>query len=292
MVATYLTPKRFRTSGTGVDLSEMTDEQLLPVLSVASALVNRYCSAPLHHDFRGGSVTDEQHRWDIGNQYKMGTQRIFPKHRPFKTVDYLQIDVTNTQYIKIDSGSLYLNHGEGWVEPVALALTGVGLFGFTILPAVGLQVPTAKITYDYGWHFPDDSILTTYSGDAQLQAQDQFWEEDDPVVVYKNGAVLPESDYTADRFEGMVTVSGYDPAAMYSAEYYHTLPFPIARATAMIATDIIGQQAIVQSGLIGLSSLKVEEIEIKQSTTGGLYNQPVNAAAAALLDPYVYFSWG
>jgi hypothetical protein len=255
-------------------------------------MVNRYCASPLHHDFRGGSVTDEQHRWEVGNVYKLGTMRVFPKHRPVKTVDHLQIDMTNIQHLTIPGSSLYLNSAEGWVEPVALALTGIGLFGYYIMPNVGLQVPVAKITYEYGWHFPDESILTTYSGDNQLQAQDQFWEEDDPVVVYKNGAVLPESEYTLDYAEGMATVSAYDPDAMYSVEYTHTLPFPIARATAMIATDIIGQQAIVQSGLVGLSSLKVEEIEIKQSHTGGLYNQPVNAAAAMLLDPYVYFSWG
>lgn len=254
-------------------------------------MANRYCAAPVDHDFRGGTVTDERHVWDVGNAHRVGRQRIYPFHRPIKTVDHLRIDVTNTQYLQIEDTSLYVNPQEGWVEPVSLALTSVGLFGMGVLPNVGLDQPVSKLTYEYGWEFTaTDELLASYSG-SMLMAPDQFW-TDDPVVVKKNGAALPEADYDLDRYEGMVTVSGYDSAAYYTASYVYPLPRPVGLGTALIATDVMAQQGIVGRGLVGLSSLTVEEISMRVSMRSGISQVPVSAAAGSLLDPFVYLSWG
>lgn len=291
MTATYLSPKRFRFLGTGVDLSEITDDRILPSLVVASAMTNRYCATPVDHDFRGGLVTDERHVWNPGNNYRVGTQRIWPLHRPIKSVDHLQIDVTNTQYVSVSGSSLYMNPQENWIEPVSLGLTPIGLFGLGVLPALGLHEPVTKLTYEYGWEFTAvDEPLASYSG-SMLMAPDQFWTDDD-VVIKMNGTAMAEADYEIDHYEGMVTVSGYDAEAMYSASYGYTLPRPIGLATALIATDVMGQQGLVGRGLVGLSSLQVEEISMRVSMRSGISNVPVNGAAASLLDPFVYLSWG
>lgn len=254
-------------------------------------MANSFCAAPSNHDFRGGSVTDERHVWEVGNAHRIGRQRIWPFHRPIRSVDHLRIDVTNTQYVQIEDTSLYVNPQENWVEPVALALTTVGLFGAGILPNVGLDTPVSKLTYTYGWEFTaTDEPLASYSG-SMLMAPDQFWTTD-TVEVKQDGAVLAEGDYTIDAYEGMVTVSGYDSSAFYTASYTYTLPRPVGLATALIATDVMAQQGIVGRGLIGLSSLTVEEISMRVSKSSGISQVPVNGAAASLLMPFVYLSWG
>lgn len=293
MTAIYLSPKRLRFLGTGLDLSSTTDDRILPSLVIASAMTNRYCAAPVDHDFKGGSVTDERHAWDVGNAHRIARGRIYPNHRPIKTVDHLQIDVTNTQYVTISGSSLYVNPRENWVEPVALALTTVGLFGAGILPNVGLDTPVSKLTYEYGWEFDAiDEPLASYSGGSALMAPDQFF-TDDTVVVKKDGTTLTEvTDYTLDRYEGMVTVSDYDPLAYYTASYTYPLPRPIALAVSFIATDVIAQQGLVGRGLVGLQSIEVEEITLRVSRASGISQVPINLAAAKLLDPFVYLSWG
>lgn len=292
MTAIYMTPKRFRSLGTGMTLPA-TDDGLLPALTVASATVNTYCAAPTDHDFRGGSVVAEQHRWDIGNAWKKGTTRVYPFHRPLKSASALQIDLTNTQYVSLsDPNTLYVNKTESWVEPVAVALTTAGMFGWQILPGIGLREPTAKISYKYGWSLEsNDEMLASYSGD-QFQAASQFWDSDVAPVIKKDGSELSSNEYSIDYVEGIVTIPSHDATSVYTASYTYSLPVAIARATALVATDYLAQTELAQKGMIGISQLTVEEITLRQSTTIGLYNQPVNVAAQMLLAPFRYTSWG
>lgn len=292
MSVIYLTPKRFRSLGTGVDLTGMSDADILPSLTVAAAMTNSYCAVPTDHDFRGGSITNEQHGWDIGNQWKLPNNRIYPFHRPIREVTQLRIDITNTQYLLLDQPSnLYINLTEGWVEPVALSLTSAGLFGGSVLPSVGLREPVAKIDYTYGWSFAViGEELTSYSS-GTLQAVNQFWFDDPVPLIKKNGTTLPTDQYEVDYAEGIVTVSSYDSSAIYSADYSHPLPVALARGSAMIATDVLGQSAIAGAGMLGLSGIRVEEVELRQSSKVGLYTTPVNGAARLLLAPYVYLNW-
>jgi hypothetical protein len=274
--------------GLGVDLSGKTDAELTNQLAIATEMVNRYCAAPYNHDFRGGTVSAEKHRWNPGNVYRHGTTRVYPYHKPVKTVTSLVIDVTNTQYITLDAEDLYVNEVEGWVEPVALAMTTAGVFGFSILPNVGLRIPIGKLSYTYGWTFDvEDEQLTPYSGGI-LASQNQFWITDEEVVLKQNGSEMTAGTYTVDYTEGQATVSSYDSTAVYTASYSYPLPSAIANATALVANDILGQAAIAGAGLLGLSGLRVEEVEIRQSAKINFYANPVNAAAATLLDPFVY----
>jgi hypothetical protein len=288
MVA-YLTPRRYKSMGLGVDLSGKSDAELESNLSIASEMVNRYCAAPYGHDFRGGTATDEKHRWNPGNVYKVGTTRIYPYHKPVKEVSGLVIDVTNTQRITLDAEDLYVNEREGWVEPVALAMTTAGVFGFSILPNVGLRIPIGRISYTYGWSFTvTDEELTTYSGNV-LSGQNQFWVTEEEVILKQNGVTLAKGpDYSVDYTEGQVTVSNYVSADTYTASYTFPLPPAIGYATALIANDLQGQANFASQGMLGLSRLTVEEITIQQSAKFNFYATPVNGAAATLLDPFVY----
>lgn len=287
-----MTPKRFRTLGTGIALPD-TDAALLPVLAISSQMVNAYCSAPTDHDFRGGSVTDEQHEWEVGNDWARGTTRVYPYHRPLRSASRLRIDLTNTQYVTLsDPNTLYVNKAEGWIEPVAVALTTAGMFGWALLPGIGLRTPTAKIDYVYGWSLSaTNETLASISG-GTLQAMSQFWDSDVTPVIKKDGLELSSSQYSIDYDEGIVTVSNYTAESVYTASYTHPLPLAIARATALIATDVLAQASNATKGLIGIQQLTVEEISIRQSSSMGLYGSPVNGAAKTLLAPFVYLSWG
>ena len=292
MVA-YLTPKKYREMGLGVDLTGKTDAELTALLAAGSEMVNRYCAAPRDHDFKGGTVTDEKHRWLPGNVYRHGTVRVYPFHKPIKSVSGLRIDVTNTQYINLTGSELYANEVENWIEPVSLAMTTAGVFGFSILPNVGLRQPVAKLSYTYGWMFDvADEELTSYSGNI-LASQNQFWLTEEEVALKADGVTLTANvDYSVDYTEGLVTVSSYDPSAVYEASYTHPLPQAIPMATALITNDLVGQSAIAAAGMLGLSGIKVEEVELRQSSKINFYVTPVNSAAAALLDAYVYRSIG
>jgi len=285
----YLTPLRYRSQGTGVDLSAKTDTELAAHIDAASALVNTWCAVPDGHSFRGGTITGEKHRWEIGNVYKSGTQRIWPFHKPVKSVSALEIQVTNTQKITFSGGNLYLNEYDGYVEPIALGVTTAGMFGWAILPNVGMATPVGVVDYTYGRSLQaTDEELYTYSG--QLLAGNQFWETGQPVTIKKNGTIQT-TGFTLDYEEGTVTVSGGAlPSDIWTATYTYPLPPGIARATGLVVGDLLGQSAIAAAGLIGLSGIKVEEVELRQSARVSFAVQPINAAAATLLAPYRYVS--
>lgn len=290
MPARYLTAKRYRKLGLGVDLSAKTDAELTSLIDVASQMVNTFCAAPRGHDFRGGSITNEPHLWDTGNVYKPGSGRVWPFHEPIKSVSAVQIEVTNQQYINFGADSLYINEGDGYVEPIALAVTTAGVFGLSVIPNIGLRQPVARVDYTYGWVFQSTDEELTYSG-GTLDAGNQFWFTDEDVVIKANGTELTAgADYTVDYTEGEVTVSNYDSATSYTASYFYPLPEAIARASSLILNDVVGQTSIAAAGLLGLSGIKVEEVELRQSGKVNFNVNPVNMAAQYLLAPYRYIS--
>ncbi len=281
----YLTPARYRTFGSGVSLDSKTDAEISSKIAAASAYVNSYCCVPVGHDFRGGTVIDEQHEWDPGTTRTHGTYRVWPYHRPIISVESLSIDVTKNQYITFGSpDSLYIQFTEGWVEPVDLSLTAFGVFGYGVLPNIGLHRPVAKISYTYGWDFAAVDEPVAVTSDA-LQAQNQFW-TDAEVVLKKNG-IIETTGFDINRREGRITLDALpDPDDEFAVSYHYPLPFEIAQATSMIVTELFGSSSIAASGLTGLSGIKVEEVELRQSRASFMATG-ISPAAAILLDPYV-----
>lgn len=283
----YLTPARFRTMGTGISLTGKTDSELASHIAAASALVNAYCAVPIDHDFRGGTVVDEAHDWDPGSARVPGSFRVWPYHRPIRTVSSMEIEVTNNQRISfVNPDSLYVESSAGYVEPVDLALTSFGVFGYGILPNIGLKKPVAKLSYTYGWNLVSSDEFTAASGDDVFQLQDQFLTDDD-LVVLQNGSLVLESDYSVNHTEGTVTLDA--PSTIgdsITVGYHHKLPMAIARATAILVTEMLGAAAIASSGLSGLSGIRVKEVELRQSKANFL-GTGMSPLAAAFLAPYV-----
>jgi hypothetical protein len=281
----YLTPSRYRTMGTGVTLP--SDGVLLNHIASASALVNAYCCVPHGYDFRGGTVTGEQHVWDVGNIKRSPSNRVWPFNRPIKSVSSLSIEITNNQRISFSQeGSLYFHTTEGWVEPVDLALTTYGVFGYGILPNIGLRQPVAKIDYTYGYDFAAEEMVAAQSGGVFV-ADNQFFTDEDIVLADPAGDVVLPADYTVNKTEGIVTLNTPpDIGDVYTLVYHYKVPPAVSRATALLVTELAGAASIASSGLTGLSGIKVEEVELRQGKTNFL-TTGISGPAASLLAPFV-----
>lgn len=284
----YLTAQGYRAIGLGVDLSATSDAVLEQHIATASALVNAACAAPPGHDFRGGTVLDEQHAWNYGNRYRPPSNRVYPFHHPINSVSELRIHISNVPSVTLSQNKLYVEPIEGYIEPITLVVTTIGVIPPSALPMLGLRVPVARVDYTYGWDFTSaDEPLATYSGDY-LRGANQFWFSDEEVILKKNGVVETVGTYTVNYTEGTILPNSFDPTATYTATYHYPLPEGISQATAIIVSDLIGYTNINASGLSGLSGIRVEEIELRQSSKAGFITAPISPAADKLLAPYKY----
>lgn len=289
---TYITPRRFRSMGLGVDVGERTDAELGALLEIATDKVNRYCNAPNDHSFFGGTIVDEQRIWHPGNTHAPGQRRVWPLHRPIKTVDSLAIDVTNGQYVQFTPSNLYIDHHLDTIEITSLQLTPAAVFTTGLAPYISLQNPRSRLSYTYGWDFDATGErisygLATESG-AEFFASNQFW-TDDEVVVSLNGIATVSGAALIDRYEGMVTM--VDPLLatdVLSVTYHYTLPHTISLATALVGADVLAWTNQMQAGLGGLSGIKVNEVDLRASKSGGFANVPISPAVQEMLSGYMY----
>lgn len=288
----YITPARYRTMGLGIDLSAKTDVELASVIAAASAEVNRYCAVSRNHDFRGGTVLAEEHAWDVGNQYKRPSGKIWPFHRPIKDVTKVRIHVTKQQYIDYTGTMLFWNKQLGYIQPIAAPITTALI---TSIPPWLIDPPVAYVDYTYGWTFSSGLERLYPDGSKTYRAVNQFWVADS-AKVYVNGVEVdndPTPTFTLDINEGTVTfVDLQAESDVIEVEYQYTLPFEVQAATGIMASEMLGYANINASGLTGLSGIKVEEIELRQSARAGFSVYDLHPAAKVLLAGYVEVSIG
>lgn len=289
----YVTPERYRTMGFGVDLTGVEEYELQAILQSASAAVDTYCNQPVlpqKHDFRGGVITDEVHKWRIGTDTgsEWGQRRFYFFHRPLKTVTQFRIHVTNTQYVQIPPEELFLNPIENWAEVVALAVTSIGVFGSGLIPNVGLARPYARVNYTYGWEFELTNEKLEATDGFTFRAANQWWVTDS-ATVYQNGAEIT-TGFTLDEDEGTVTFDDPVPTDdVITADYAHKLPRDIQYATGIIATTMLNEKELTSQGMGRVEALQVEEISIRRSLPqrSQLMLKVIPDEAALLLDGYV-----
>ena len=291
----YLTVDCYRNMGFGADISDIDDGALTMQLRLASNLANRFCNRPTDFDFRGGTVTDEQHIWHIGNEMVQGTMMIFPKHRPLVSLSAFRIYVTNTQYLNVDASYLHYNERNNTLTPV-IASTAIGVWSYSAIPIAGFVEPEARITYIYGQTITETGEALFQDDSGNYRAANQWWTDDD-VTIYLNGTALDESHYTVNRDEGIIiidddTATALSTDGVLTADYMHKLPADIRDAVGVITTDLIGSASIVGAGLLGLSGIRAEEIELRQATNTRITAGEISDRAKALLMPYREFHWG
>lgn len=265
----YITPARFRTMGTGIDLTGVTDAELLTVLARSSAMVDSYCCVPLlpqKFDFRGGTMTGEQHEWRADAYDRPQPYRFWPWAKPVQTVTEFRIYSTPNIYTAVAPEDMFINNSGGWIEISSLVLTQYGVFGAGVVNAlIGMYFPVAQCSYTYGWSFPVvDEVLAASTDLKVYSATSQFWTSA-TVEVKKNGVVVT-TGFTIDRTEGRITFGSAQGASdVITASYTYSLPWQIAQATALIAADDFGERSMRARGMSGVDTLQVGEITIRRS---------------------------
>lgn len=297
----YMTAKRFRLGGFGIDLSDFSDVELTATLRRATTLVNTWVNGsqvPHPFDFRGGLVENEQHIFPIPNPLTPypGSRRVFPNNRPLQSVTKFWLQFTNNQ--ELDAGyrielnvdtDIFVNWTESWCEIVASQPTIIGYppIGYWF----GTYQPIALISYTYGYLQPvvDDP--------CEAETPNLYWASfgqwaDAPETVKIDG-VEQDSGYTVNPTDGSIKfVTPPLPNASVTVSYSASLPDAVVQATGLIAVDLIGQSRIASRGMLGIQSIKVAEVAITQMAQSGARYSVRNGvsipdAAAAFLLPFV-----
>jgi len=296
----YLTPRRYHSMGQGVDLTGIEDQDLASQLQIASGLANQFCNVALDHDFKGGTVTDEEHEWNLGNYMWPGSGFVWPRRKPLTTLTEFRLYVTNLQYLEIDPSKVHYHSNENKLEPL-FAESSIGIWAATQVPIAGFQQPQAHISYTYGYSFTAVDEQMFPDGGKWWRAPDQFWDSTVEPVVKVNGVAVLIGNLTIDYNEGTVAIEddvlqeldiSAEEVNSVFASYTYRLPTAIANAVAIITTSLLGARAIKEKGLAGLSGMKVEEVEIRQSRDAQLARDDIPGLAQRLLTPYRYFHWG
>lgn len=290
----YVSPDKFRSGGWGIDLSSVEGVELRSILHRASSMVNHFCTVPtlpVEHDFRGGTIVDELGHWDMGSENATSHRRVYPYHRPVRSVSALSLSVTNSQGIVFSAPELYV--GDSFVEVVSMAMTSYGLFGAAIIPAIGLVHPQVKITYSYGYELPVVNEELEVTDSRVFRAANQWWVPAIIPTVRIDGVEADPGDYTIDYDEGTVTLPADDVTAStrVHVDYYHRLPQAIADATSMVAAELLGERNLTRKGLYGLVELAVGEVRVRRDfPRAGIKVVGLNDRAASLLEPYKFMS--
>ena len=284
-VAAYVTPKRFRLMGLGLDLSDQSALSLRAILVAASRAVDTYCtvpSAPQRYSFFGGTVTDQAIPWD------MGRRRVFLTHRPAREISSFKIYATNDVTVDISPDQLFLEPQRRWAEIVAFSLSPMGFWAATDL--VSLTSPVARVSYSYGYSFPvvDEQIQPTETP-GEYMADNGWWDENATVTVKKND-VTQSSGFTL-HYEDGILLFDIPPAASddITISYSYRVPQEVALATALIAQTMLAEDSLISKGMGGLAEIQVEEVRLRRDSrrTGTMVeNEAVPPAARSLLAPY------
>jgi hypothetical protein len=295
----YLTPKRLRYSGLGIDLSSKSDAELAQQIRAATALVDAYCNVPTFpqpFSFKGGSVVGEEQGWSNRNR----TMRVYPTHTPVKAISRFRVLATESQYVEFGLGDYYINRQLGYVEVVNFALTQIGLWGQSNVPQMGLIEPVVQLDYTYGLSIPvvDEPVypLTTVSGEedyTDYMAPDGFWDPDADVTVKVDGSEVDSGNYMLDRSGGFVIFgSAQAPIAEVSVSYTARIPRDVVHATALGTVALLGESRLAAVNMTGIESLKAEELEIRRigSRSGAEKGLELPAAAQLLLGGHVFLT--
>jgi hypothetical protein len=297
----YVTPERFRTMGLGVDLTNVEEVEIRSALTRASAVVDSYCAVPLlpqKFDFRGGTITEEEHEW-VSDPYEVSVRpfRFWPWHKPVRAVTAFRIYSTPAIYTEVENDEVFINRSGGYIEVRSLKLTQYGIFGAGVITAlVGMWNPVARVSYTYGYQFPVTAEILEPTDALLYRAQHQWWDSAEDVEVFVNGTVVDPADYTVDYDEGTILFDSAQAAdSIVTASYTHRLPWQIGHAAAIIAADDLGERGLRAKGMTGVDTLAVGEITIRRSAPNGqrggtLVAESLPAKATSLLNGFTFSS--
>lgn len=293
----YLTPERFRTAGTGIDLSEVETVSIRSAIARATAKINSYCAVPIlpqQHSFRGGTIVGEEHIYPTDEWERPRPFRLWPWHSPIRSVEALRlvwgVQGGNETYLDLDPDNLLISD-QGYVEVSSLNLTQL-VFGDAVMPYIGLHQPIFRTSYTYGHRFVSTDEYVEPVDGRTYQAQNQFWTDDD--VEVKVAGVVVTTGFTINRREGWVVFDTMqDPDADIRVSYTYPMPNDIQQACTLLVARDIAEADLRAKGMEGLVSIRVKDVELRRAVAAKSTGTSGNAAdmpsdAAAYLEGHVF----
>lgn len=298
----YVSPDRYRSAGFGIDVSDMDDTELRPILTRASALAESYCAVPhlpQKHSFAGGTITAEQHSWRLGTEVTAGHRRVYLWHRPIKAITSFSIRLTPEYSVSVGANDIFINNSEGYIELVSLAAVSFGIYPIGVVPNLGLLIPVVETSYTYGYAYTTTDEPLDVTDGRTFRSQNAFWLSSPAPVIKRNGTTVTSSEYTVDYQDGSIRFTLLQAATdQITANYSYSLPSQILNAVGSIATSMLGERSIAAKGLTGLDNIKIAEVSISRVRPGMFGNRGTQTQsiipedAKELLAPFVFRSVG
>ncbi len=138
----YLTAAQFQDHLTGMDLTGITDAQLLDYIRQASRLADNY----IHGSFDVITMDERRHFSE--------SRRFYPSSMPVQAARILRLHLGGGQTADINPSDLFPANNMGYIEVVSLA-TAVGLSAELV--SLGLSTVVAQLTYKTGGGFRGDA---------------------------------------------------------------------------------------------------------------------------------------
>lgn len=258
--APYVTHDEFMSAGLGIDISDVSQTEMIAILRRASRAVDGWCKTSFHP-----RQEVERHVWNFQ------TRRIWPHHLPVVAVDALRIGdassqnvrlyVSNQQYATLGATECFINNDQGWIE--ILSLTSVYAVSAPII-MLGLTTPTAELIYTTG--YGARAVLDSGSADASntklywfthplwtMQSHSTVSEfAKHAVQVYIGGVLQASTSYTVDPVAGTVLFNSVPGGAVTATYWYSLIPEDIKWGTIAVATALLGERGLARQQMTGL----------------------------------------
>lgn len=273
-------------SGLGITANspQYSSGELDRKLLQASAWINRFCGR-----YFDTQTIDEQKSKFTVRPYNPQLVTVVLKNRPYSKINsaYIQVLQWFIQIIVSGPGS-YLQdfYDQGFYKIVPLLSTAGTGVGSPIPAAILDHVPLGILwtNYTFGYGTPLTSQPLTRIGTTkqyQVVLGNRLWAPDQTINIYDSGILLPSTDYTIDKPNGLVTfISTYTPNGAITSDFTSndSLPFEIKEACTLLACHMIGQAS---QNPLGAKSLGIQTFNISFGENSSVYDR-----VKELLGPY------
>ena len=287
----YITAVEFQDHLTGIDLTGITDAQLLDYIRQASRQADNF----IHGSFDVITM-DEQRQW-------AESRRFYPSSMPVHAVRVLQLHIGGGQTANINPPDLFPANNLGYIEVVSLA-TAVGLSAELV--TLGLSTIVAQLTYKTGGGFRSDSPSgVTYVANTTL-AEDVDTTETGIDVVDASGLAVNDviqvntesmwidaivgNTLTVTRVVQMNTVATAHTNGNTVSLLTLTLGEEVQMAVAMITASLIASRRQNEEGVTGVRSFQIGSYSVTygaKSQGGSGSGYPfIPDIAQDMLEPY------
>lgn len=247
--ASYVTATEFADAALGVDLTGITDPQLLQLLADASRMAEQYAG----HTWAMALYTDEQHVWRRGS-----SRRVYPRHWPIFALTGVTLQIGASTQATLNIADWYINNQQRYIELAQMALA------YELTPALldfGLAEPVFEVSYIAGNGSLEDTGETLAEA---IAAQEVVWTVSDGTVFAVNDVLRVDTDIAAVLSIAVddLTVTRTAPSvthALGSAIYRYTSAAPdeVKLAIIIIAAALIAQRRLSEEGIAGVRSFAI-----------------------------------